>query len=88
MSAREELQAALDAALAEKAKLAEIVTPLREKRDALMAQLAPIEAEAAKIAEQIKAHMPAMSVIDKKVSAAAKALGHPRVGGKPRLIGR
>lgn len=85
---KEELQAELQKAIADKRELSAIVDPLREARDAVVRRIAPLEAEAAQYAEKIKAHMPAMALIDQRMSALAKQLGHPRVGGLPELFGR
>ena len=85
---KEELQAALQKAVSEKKALSLIVDPLREERDSIMREIAPLEEKAAAVAEKIKAHMPAMAEIDQRMSSIAKQLGHPRVGGVPRAFGR
>jgi chromosome segregation ATPase len=83
-----DLQKQLVAAAAEKRELEAIVGPLRDKRDAVIAKMVPLEKEAAEIAEQIKAHMPRMSEIDKRLSQLSRQLGHARVGGAPRPFRR
>lgn len=85
---RDEAKAVLEQASAEKARLNALVDPLRAERDAIVAQMHPLQAKADEIAEKIKRHMPRMAEIDASLSAAAKALGHPRVGGLPELFRR
>lgn len=77
------LKAELEALIRQKAQMNAIVDPLRAERDAVVAQIAPLEAQAAQIADKIKSHMPRMAEIDQRMSAVAKQLGHPRVGGLP-----
>lgn len=60
---------------AQKAKLEETVNPLREARDAVVAQMAPLEARARELANQLKQHMPALGELDRQISALAKAMG-------------
>lgn len=81
-------RAELDAAQREKEAMNAIVDPLRAERDALIAQIHPLEAKAEEVAAKIRGHMPRMAQIDRRLSAAAKALGHPRVGGLPELFRR
>ena len=85
---REELQKALVVTNAAKAELSAVVDPLRAERDATIAQMHPLQVKANDLAEKIKGHMPAMAEIDQRLSAIAKALGHARVGGLPKLFGR
>ena len=85
---REQLQAALLETNAAKQKMNAVVDPLRAERDAAIAQMHPLQVKANDLAERIKGHMPAMAEIDQRLSAIAKALGHPRVGGLPKPFGR
>lgn len=85
---RELAQAAFDKALREKEALNAIVSPLREARDKVIADMHPLEVRASELAERIKSHMPAMAEIDKRLAAAARELGHPSVGGVPQAFGR
>lgn len=85
---RQELQAELEKARMEKVAMNAIVDPLRAERDALIAQMQPLESRAAGLADKINGYMPRMAEIDRRMSALARQLGHPRVGGLPEPFGR
>ena len=84
---QESLKAELAALTRQKAAMSALVDPLRAERDAVVAQIAPLEAKAAQIADKIKVHLPRMAQIDQRMSEIAKKLGHPRVGGLPERLG-
>jgi predicted nuclease with TOPRIM domain len=58
-----------------KAEILAQSNPLREKRDALIQKMAPMEAEAKKLADQIHAiERPALGVIDNEIAACARGM--------------
>lgn len=60
---------------AEKAELEKVVNPLREKRDALVASMAPLEKQARDLADEIKKYKPRLAELDTQISALARAMG-------------
>ena len=75
-----DLKAKFDELLAEKAALRARTGPLREKREALLAQIVPYEQEAARLAKQIKEiEQPRMNELDMAISFLAKLMGGKRL---------
>lgn len=70
-----ELFAQLEKLNAEKAELEKTVIPLREKRDALVQSMAPLEAKAKVLADEIKKYRPRLAELDTQISALARAMG-------------
>jgi uncharacterized coiled-coil DUF342 family protein len=70
-----DLHAAYEKLQAEKARLDKVVGPLRAKRDAVVAKMQPLEAEARELAEKIKEHQPALAAVNEQLGALAKAMG-------------
>lgn len=70
-----ELWAQFEKLQAEKAKLDAVVAPLRDKRDAVVAEMAPLEAKARELAKEIKQHLPRLGELDQQLAALARAMG-------------
>lgn len=64
---------------AEKAELDKVVNPLREARDQIVAEMAPLEARARDLATKIREHMPRMGELDRQISGLARAMGGARM---------
>lgn len=61
---------------AEKARLEAPVNDARARRDAVVAKMQPLEAEAKKIfEEEIKPHLEPLGELDRQIAALARALG-------------
>ena len=70
------LHKAFNELMAEKAALRAKSEPLRKKRDDVLAKMRPLEAQAAKIAEEYLAiERPRLSEIDAQLAAIARACG-------------
>lgn len=60
---------------AEKAELEKAVAPLREQRDAVETQMAPLVAKSRDLAKQIRTHAPKLGELDRQIAALARAMG-------------
>lgn len=61
--------------LVKQQELRKVVDPLREERDALQAQISPIEVKMRELAKEIQKHTPRLFEIDQQIGALAKLLG-------------
>lgn len=78
----QELRDLKEKLLAEKATITDQSGPLREERDALIAKMAPMEARARELAQQIaEIERPRLAEIDNQVSKLSIALGGKKFSG-------
>lgn len=66
---------------AQKAELEKVVGPIRQRRDEVVGQMAPFEAEARRLADELKKYMPQMGAIDRQLGLISRMMpGNRSVG--------
>lgn len=67
-----------------RAELGKIVDPIRAERDKIVASMAPAEAKARELAQELKKYTPEMFELDNQISALSKVLGGKSMQTPPR----